>query len=222
MMSGSMLVVTIGISWVAIGVVLSIVMGRRGHNSFGWFVVGAVLGPLAVVLAADAWRRNEKLEPEAVQLGVGPGGGAVDVLVGFDDSPDCLAAAEAVVALLGNRLGRMTAVTVVAYGAGEADEAKAADALRRFAAGAPGRGWELEVLHGHPAEVLGEYATAQRYDLIAAGTRGAGITKAILGSAASALARHSTVPVLLAGTGAGTPERARPMSPAAQGAVRPS
>ena len=37
-MSG--LVIAIAAGWVATGLLLSIVMGRRGHDSFGWLVTG--------------------------------------------------------------------------------------------------------------------------------------------------------------------------------------
>ena len=218
-MSGSLGVLSIGISWAVIGIVLSIVMGRLGHNSFGWLVLGGILGPLAVVLAVNARRKDERLEADAVQLGGVPGWGAVDVLVGFDGSSESVAAADSVVVLLGNRLGRLTAATVVAYGAGDADETRAAEGLRRFAARTPERRWGLEVLHGHPAQALGEYAATERYDVIAVGTRGAGITKAIVGSAASQLARHSTVPVLLAGANVGKPREGQPMSAGSRGAA---
>jgi hypothetical protein len=37
--------------WVAIGVTLAVVMGRRGHSAFEWLIVGTVLGVLALPLA---------------------------------------------------------------------------------------------------------------------------------------------------------------------------
>ena len=55
--------------WVTIGIVLSVVIGRRGHNSFGWLVMGVLLGPLAVVLAVDARRHDERLDPGKAILG---------------------------------------------------------------------------------------------------------------------------------------------------------
>jgi hypothetical protein len=38
-------------TFVCIGFVLAIVMGRRGHSPFGWGVLGLVLGPIALLLA---------------------------------------------------------------------------------------------------------------------------------------------------------------------------
>lgn len=192
-------VIAVALGWVAIGLALSIWMGRRGHDSFGWLVTGALLGPLAIVLAVDARRRTEALQPASLRHGPPaiPSSGPIDVLVGFDDSPESRAAIEAVPALLGDRLGRLTVATVVPYGEIREQEQLATKALRSLEGRETGIECDLELLHGHPASALSQYAVEGGYKLIAVGTRGAGITKAILGSAATQLAECSTVPVLL-------------------------
>ena len=193
------IVIAIAAGWVAIGLLLSIVMGRRGHDSFGWLVTGTLLGPLAVLLALDARRRAEVLGPANLRKGPPaiPGRGPIDVLVGFDGSPESRAAIDAVPTLLGDRLGRLTVATVVPYGEIREQERLATKALRTLEGRAVAVECDLELLHGQPAAALSQYATEGGYSLIAIGTRGAGITKAILGSAATQLAEHSTVPVLL-------------------------
>lgn len=192
-------VIAIAVGWIAIGLLLSIVMGRRGHDSFGWLVTGVVLGPLAVILAIDARRRTEKLQPARLRGGPPPipATGPVDVLVGFDGSAQSRAAVDAVPALLGERLGRLTVATVVPYGELREQERAATKALRSLGQRGLAVECELELLHGHPATALSQYAAEGGYELIAVGTRGAGITKALLGSAASQLAEKSKVPVLL-------------------------
>jgi len=193
------LVIAIAAGWVAIGLVLSIVMGRRGHDSFGWLVTGTLLGPLAVVLAIDARRRAEQLDPANLRKGPPAiaSSGPIDVLVGFDGSPESRAAIDTVPTLLDDRLGRLTVATVVPYGEVREREHLATKALRSLEGRAVGVECDLELLHGQPAAALSEYAAEGGYSLIAVGTRGAGITKAILGSAATQLAEHSKVPVLL-------------------------
>lgn len=193
--------VFLAVTWFAIGVALSVAMGRRGHNSFGWFVLGSVLGPLAVVLALDARRHGEDFEPGPVHVGEPgtAGSGPVDVLVGYDASSASVAALDAVVALLGDRIGRLTVATVVPYGGARDQEREATDRLRRLARRNPQGPPELEILHGHPSTALARCAVEDGYQLVVVGTRGAGITKAILGSAASELARDSKVPILLVG-----------------------
>ena len=49
-------VLVIAGDWLAIGVVLSVVMGRRGHFGPGWGILGAMLGPFAVVTHGPARR----------------------------------------------------------------------------------------------------------------------------------------------------------------------
>lgn len=99
--------------------------------------------------------------------------------------------------LLGDRLGRLTVATVVPYGEIREQERLATKALRSLQDRTLGFECDLELLHGQPAAALTDYATEGGYALIAVGTRGAGITKAILGSAAARLAENSRVPVLL-------------------------
>lgn len=203
------LVVSVAAAWAAIGLVLSMVMGRRGHNGFGWLVMGSLLGPLAVALAIDAGRHDERLQPAMLADGVAATGGtgAVDVLVGYDGSPESAGAPRAVVDLLGERLGRLTVVSVVPYGSLHDQERVARERLLQLSERTPGRVPALEVVHGHPSAALRACAIDGGYDLIAVGTRGAGITKAILGSAASELARDSKVPVLLVGGVGGADDR---------------
>jgi nucleotide-binding universal stress UspA family protein len=188
-------------SWLAIGLVLSIVMGRRGHNGFGWFVLGAMLGPFGVVLAVVTRRNGERLRPVPVvgRVPATPGSGPVDVLVGSDGSPESAAALDAAVELFGERLGRLTVATVVPFGDVKAPERRAAEGLRRLTGPGRGRTPDLEVLHGHPSAALRQCAVEGGYEVIAVGTRGKGLSKAILGSAASELARDSGIPVMLVG-----------------------
>lgn len=163
-------------AWLAIGLVLSIVMERRRHD--------------------------EQLRPRTLagRVPVTAGTGPIDVLVGYDGSSEADGAPQAVVDLLGDRLGRLTVATVIPFGGLEEQEQDATELLRRLARRLPGRMTELEVVHGHPSVALRQCATEGGYKLIAVGTRGAGLSKAIRGSAASELPRESEVPVLFVGS----------------------
>ena len=161
--------VVIGAAWLAIGLVLSIVMGRRGHDSFSWLVLGTVLGPLAVVLAVEAGRHNERLQPAPVGAGtpVAAGTGPVDVLVGYDGSPQSTAAIDAVSGLLGDRLGRADGDDRHSLRSCREPERLATEALRRLIGRVPGASPQFEVLHGHPSTALSQYASERGYELIA-------------------------------------------------------
>lgn len=193
----------IGSIWVVIGVVLSIVMGRRGHLSFGWGILGATLGPLAPFVALAA-ARHEAEEGPCHVVSAASAGGSVDVLVGIDGSPECQLAMERAVSMLGPQLGRLTLATVVPFDDVPSHTRNAIAELDRHArlSGVPAAGEEL--LYGPPARALADFASAGGYGLLVVGTRGGGLATTVLGSTASKLAAGSPVPVLV---GAGTPGR---------------
>jgi nucleotide-binding universal stress UspA family protein len=195
-MSGATLLVIVLVAWFAIGLVLSLVMGRRGHDSFRWLVLGTLLGPLAIALALDSWRHDESLHPNVIAAGGAHQG--VDVLVGYDGSRSARVALERISDLLGPRLGRLTLVTVVPYGPTHDVTRLARSELERSreyvaAPVAP----TLEIVEGHPPFALESLAERDHYDLIVIGTRGSGLTKRVLGSTATSLARVKGVPVLI-------------------------
>ena len=195
------IVLVVAAGWVAIGAGLSILMGRRGHNGFGWFVLGSMLGPLGLILAVDALRHEPAQEP--ARPVTGHAGGPVDVLVGYDGSPESIAALATVGDLLGERTGRVVIATVVSLDGIAAEERDAEKGLSRMASRVPTLPVATEVLHGRPSVALAQRAAGGGFDLLVIGTRGKGLTKGLMGSAASELVRDSKVPVLVVGNGHG-------------------
>jgi len=187
--------------------VCSFVMGRRGYDPFSWGVLGALFGPLIVPLAIATARRNRGT-PTTVSVRhegvVGPG--PIGVLVGIDGSADAEAAACTAAELFGARLGQLTLATVIDYDAAdstrhgaEAFVALAEQHLRDAAGALPDVDPRTVVLTGEPAQAILAYAQDNPVDLIAVGTRGSGLTKAMLGSVAAKLIRQHDIPVLVAG-----------------------
>jgi nucleotide-binding universal stress UspA family protein len=217
-MSATTALLALAATWVGVGLLLALVMGRHGHDPFAWWLLGTLLGPLALPLAVSAQRRREE-QAWLVRSGR-PGPGPVDVLVGLDGSAEATAALAAVLELLGPRLGRLTLVTVVDLDASvEHDRAMArarAELERqgrlvqlRLSTGLHGpddarRVPALVLVAGHPAEALARLAAEGGDDLLVVGSRGAGPSKVLLGSTATSLATHAKVPVLVAG-GTGSP-----------------
>ena len=101
-MSATTAMFTLAGIWIGIGLLLALVMGRHGHDPFAWWLLGTLLGPLALPLALSAeWCQAER----AQQLRIGvPGRGPVDVLVGLDGAPQAGAALLTVLNLLGPQL----------------------------------------------------------------------------------------------------------------------
>ena len=176
-------------------------MGRRGHSPFEWFLIGAVLGPIALCLwpGADQFRTGCP-EPEIVDAVPGLGTGPVDVLIGIDGSPESDTALRTAVEILGARIGRLTLAGVTEFDYGnpqvEADTKRALETLRGMAASASVANIGITILSGKPAEALPEYALRDGYQLVVVGRRGRGASKAILGSTAAQLA-SAPIPVLI-------------------------
>lgn len=200
-------IVIIG-TWFAIGLATALVLGRRGHDAFSWFVLGALLGPFALALAAGALRDEQRsprqLQGSRPQAGGRPG---VDVLVGYDGSPESEACVTRTVEVFGHQLRNLTVATVVPFDCGEATETLATAALAGVAnrlVGSVAIEPHLLLLHGHPATALTEQALEDGAAVLAIGTRGAG--GHLFGSAASELAKSVRVPVLLVGPPASSTE----------------
>jgi nucleotide-binding universal stress UspA family protein len=201
-------------TFVCIGFVLAVVMGRLGHSPFAWGLLGLVLGPIALLLALVA-ARDEPSPARLVASGV-PGAGPVDVLVGIDGSPESAAATTATLDLLGGRVGRLTLVAVTEIGdsvAARQEQARLGDELELQAEAV--RVWlrehhlpvkavrpvipELVLRSGQPAAILDRIAAEDGYGLLVVGARGAGLARFVLGSVATSLAARASVPVLVVG-----------------------
>lgn len=193
------LVLVVAVAWVSIGLTLSLIMGRRGHDAFSWLILGTLFGPLGAVFAVEA-RGEERVRPQVVAARKSSGTGPIDVLVGLDGSPESRAALQAAVEMLGPRLGRLTLASVIPYDSGFDRQRTARATLEQQASLVDG-GARLELLHGRPASALLERAMTDGYDLVVLGTRGAGLTKALLGSTAVDVAEAAKIPVLLMGDG---------------------
>jgi nucleotide-binding universal stress UspA family protein len=171
------------------------------------------MGPMAMVFAWDTLRHEPNVAPQVVDPGI-PRVGTLDVLVGVDGSPASAAAVRAAVRLFEHSLGRMTLATVIPRGepAGSPDERAARMALQRQGVrvrahqpavevfSANGLRPALVVLRGNPAHELAAAAADGGYDVLVVGSRGAGITKFVLGSVAKALAAGCSVPALVVGS----------------------
>ena len=132
-MSATVALLLVLVGWLAIGVGSGLGMGYRGHDPFGWLLLGLLLGPLVVPVALASRRQPAPAGPRQLAAGR-QGGGRVDVLVGIDGSPEAAAALDAAVDLLRSRLGRLTLAAVTdldATIAQEQEEARLGRELRR-------------------------------------------------------------------------------------------
>ena len=195
-MSDSVLLAVVLGVWLLTGLVLAVVLGRRGHDPFGWLVLGTLMGPVAIFLALDSVEHDEQDRVEVVAVPAGHSGGDIDVLVGVDGSAGSKAAVGVAERLFGDRMDRLTFVNVVPHDSGHIDDRKARSKLLEATRAAPPEGIGLEVAHGRPATAMQQLALRDHYDVIVIGTSAEDRVHA-LGDAAVDLARDSAVPVLL-------------------------
>jgi len=196
---GSEILIAALLVWLAIGLTASVMMGRRGHDAFGWLVIGTVLGPVAIPIAVRTIREEQPTRRREIRAG-SPGTGSIDLLVGLDGSEASERALRRSLELLGDRVGRLTLATVLGHegpATGWSDEADAVSALERIAAALPGHEPGAVVLRGRPADALVSHADEHGAELLVVGRRGHGATKALLGSTAHRLAQREGVPVLI-------------------------
>ncbi|HSO56490.1 MAG TPA: hypothetical protein VL330_27970 [Actinomycetes bacterium] len=52
--------------WIGFGLLLALIMGRHGHDPFAWWLLGTLLGPLAVPLAVSSEGRQAE-RPERLR-----------------------------------------------------------------------------------------------------------------------------------------------------------
>jgi nucleotide-binding universal stress UspA family protein len=189
--------------WAVIGMVSGLVMARRGHDRYRWFLLGAVLGPLVVPL----WFAAARQEPSVVGATAAraPSGDGLAVLVGIDGSTDATGAMMTALGLFGPLVDRFTVATAVDHDvyatntpAGARDAAEAAlETERQRAAGVLQRTPDAVLLSGRPAEALTAHARSNGYDLVVVGPRGRGASRRLFGSVATALARGVGVPIAI-------------------------
>ena len=186
-------------AWLATGVTLAVVMGRRGHGAFQWFFLGAVLGPLALPLAWSSIRDEGAASARPVAKAAF-GSGSIDVLVGLDGSTEAANALRVAIQVVGANLGRLMLASVVTFDEtsmqARRDEERAGRLLETAANSVedldPGR----VLLSGKPADALVGYASEEGYDVLAIGKRGRGASKTLLGSTA-ARAADGPIPTLI-------------------------
>jgi nucleotide-binding universal stress UspA family protein len=201
-----------------IGIATAIGMGRRGHDPWMWGVLGALFGPLVIALLFVRRRGDERPAEKVLRVGaIATGDATITVLVGVDGSPESLAAASAVVDLLGDRMRSLTLATVLDLDAVDAIRAQpdgrsvferdARSVLDEAAARASGVDASTVILGGRPADALVSYAQSHDVDLIAIGRRGTGLSEAVLGSVAERLVREPGVLLLVAGRAVAAAQR---------------
>ena len=192
--------VVIATVWISIGVILGFVMRKRGHEFYGWFALGSVLGPLAIPVAFERVRAESQVDESLHGARRTPGD--FDVLVALDGSEASEEALKRALPLLEASPTSYTFATVLPYEAhalpdGAEEKTRASEMLRNAAGLVDSKHTKVEVLYGEPSRVLLEYADRTGQDMVVIGARGRGASQRVFGSVATAVVNECEVPVLV-------------------------
>jgi len=192
--------------WLALVAVTMVVVGylatRWGHDPFGWLLLSAAMGPIAVaaLVATHQADRARHTVPAAER----PAGERSRIIIASDGSAASERLARHVVEL--HRHGADVEVLAVCPyearpGESERSQADARTEAERLTARAVatlragGIEPEVHVAYGRAAEQILRRANQTQADLVVIGRRGAGMTKALLGSVSDEVVKRATRPV---------------------------
>lgn len=202
-MTGRTYAVLVLVMWVSLGTLAVIVfLTHHGRRSWPWFVIGAILGPILLPIAAEFDRRTDRLAgwrshgPKTTT----PGVKEPMWLVGVDGSAESDGAIREVSRMTMRARPGVLLMTVLDPDVADPARIQAAEAMLRERASwleeSPGTVM-CEVASGDPAQVLMDRADQEDIELVIVGRRAKGPSHRLLGSVADQLVRRSTRPVLL-------------------------
>lgn len=199
-MSGELAIILWLVLVIASAVVVSFLAHRWGRDPFGWVLLSAAMGPIAIV-ALLGTRRADRARKLPQAQGARTGGGPI--IVACDGSKAGAKLAEHVA---GSDLhGReVVLVTVLPFESepqdAGADVRKSADDMTRVVSTAlevRGISSRVAVRYGPPGEAIVSFANEVNASLIVIGRRGSGVTRAVLGSVSRHVVEQAEVPVAL-------------------------
>ncbi len=202
-MSAQTFAVLAAVVWIGSGVLAAFVLlGRQGYRDRRWYLIGAVLGPLFIPVAAE---RADRSVAVVETVGEAPGAGGTAIVVGVDGSAGSDRAVHLAARLFDAARSRIVLVSVL--DPDEADRPDDHDRARARAVLAERAGWfgtdaadrvSTEIVCGQPARAIETEAESRGAAVIVLGRHGAGRTLHLLGNVAHQVSRHAAVPVLLA------------------------
>ncbi len=175
---------------------------RWGHDPFGWLILAAAMGPIAIIALVGTRHKNE----ETARRGAGSvrDDGPVPVIIACDGSEATSRAARYLTS--SNPGSRIVLLVVEGHEAeprtSQESEQQAARVARMVAPAEAelkrmGVASETVVVYGKAGEEIVRYADASGATAIVVGRRGAGLSRALLGSASDHVVRNAKQPVVV-------------------------
>ena len=205
-----LLLLEIVVPWLIIVLVTMIVVTylalRWGRDPFGWLLLSAAMGPIAIVGLIGTRRADVERQRRPSVSGAPRVAGSTLIIVGSDGS----AAGPRIAAHIVRELSQSTEVVLACVLPLEAEPGRSEPARRDCEARvAQMTQATIDVLHsggvavrtavvfGHPGEEIVRLADREQADMIIVGRRGAGLSRALLGSVSDHVVKHATRPVLI-------------------------
>ena len=207
-----LLLLEIVVPWLIIVLVTMIVVTylalRWGRDPFGWLLLSAAMGPIAVI-ALIGTRSADVERQRRPSVSGGPRvAGSTLVIVGSDGSAAGPRIAEHIVRELSGSADVVLACVLPHEAEPTGSEQARRDCEARVAQMAQatldvlksgGVAARTAVVFGQPGEEIVRFAETCSADLIVVGRRGAGLTKALLGSVSESAVKHARRPVVVVG-----------------------
>lgn len=184
--------------WFACGLSAALFLGRHGHRSWAWYVIGLVLGPIMLPIATEVAHRRGIL---VLATTPSEDRGRLRALAAIDGSVESDLAFKAALGLLEPTGASYILLTVIdADLADDADERRRAEeVLRDRASWVNGGGTRplLEIATGEPGREVLDRSVADDVDVVVLGRRGHGMSEHLFGSVAGHVVRHCPRAVLV-------------------------
>jgi nucleotide-binding universal stress UspA family protein len=186
--AGIVVACMVAVSWLAL---------RWGRDPFGWTLLAAVLGPLALIALAGTRSADVERPQPFERGGVSVRGGSIVAAV--DGSESGLRVARYIAAAHPNTAE--VALIAVVPREGGLDDAERQRKVQHMAGGAQRileeAGFATRVVtgYGSPGETIVRAANEEAANVVVVGRRGAGLSKALLGSTSDYVVKHSSRPV---------------------------
>ena len=178
---------------------------RWGHDPFGWLLLSAAMGPIALVAMVGTRQRDTALAAKPRAAGAPRVGGGPVVLAACDGSE----ATARIGRHLAESYGPGTDVVLLVVEPHESAprtpaeeqqakrEAEKTTAAAREALRAAGMSARTAIAYGSAGEEIVRAGDAEGAAVIVVGRRGAGLSRALLGSVSEHVVKHARHPVVV-------------------------